>query len=198
LDDDPNFGLLLRWEAALAELSTFRDVPGVDVGRILRLFARAIEDRLQRDPAFEPLPTRSPDRQLNGVSAGWDRVPTIFPFLLRRPGPQFGHRFLGVEETTQVYRRLRDESAIELGQAVACGSRDGAPLSALRLCASARLVVEASANAAMTQVLIARALSVLDAAALLSAEATKTDLAECAALFRSTAKDEWTGEARSA
>ena len=53
----------------------------------------------------------------------------------------------------------------QLGQPVACGKRDGIAVSALRLCASSRLVVEA-ANGDSAAV-IARALSSLDKVVLL-------------------------------
>ena len=41
-----------------------------------------------------------------------------------------------------------DEAVVryQLGQPVACGHRAGIPVSALRICASARLIVEATAN----------------------------------------------------
>jgi hypothetical protein len=55
----------------------------------------------------------------------------------------------------------------QVGQPVPCGHRNGVPLSALRLCASARLVVEAASGGAAQ--VIARAMAVLDKAAWLGA-----------------------------
>ena len=58
----------------------------------------------------------------------------------------------------------------QLGQPVACGSRDGVPVSALRLCLSARLIVEALADdGARAPQVIARALATLDKATALAA-----------------------------
>jgi hypothetical protein len=57
----------------------------------------------------------------------------------------------------------------QLGQPVACGQRDGVPVSALRLCASARLIVEATAqNGRQASAVIERALAVLEKTALLT------------------------------
>ena len=132
-----NLGLLLRWEAALAELRAFQAVPDWQIARTLQAFERATLAGLAADPMFERLPTPRPDRRVLG-DAGWDAVPTIFPFLLRRPGG----RYFTVAETTAVYRSLGAEGLL-IGQPVACGARDGAAISALRFCASARLVTDA-------------------------------------------------------
>lgn len=51
----------------------------------------------------------------------------------------------------------------QLGQPVLCGQRAGLPVSALRLCTSARLIVEATANhGQQASQVIAKALAVLD------------------------------------
>ncbi len=69
-------------------------------------------------------------------------------------------------ETLDIYRLLPDDVAgprCQLGQPVACGSRDGVPVSALRLCLSARLIVEATADGDESAArVIARALAALD------------------------------------
>ena len=138
LPEAANPGLLLRWEAALAELAAFRAVPDWKIARTLQAFARATMAGLAADRVFEPVPTPRPDRRALGGQAAWDAVPTIFPFLLRRADG----RYLACTETDAVYRAVAREG-LQLGQPVACGVRDGAPVSALRLCASARLVVDA-------------------------------------------------------
>ncbi|HCE10402.1 MAG TPA: hypothetical protein DEQ40_17715, partial [Oxalobacteraceae bacterium] len=57
----------------------------------------------------------------------------------------------------------------QLGQPVACGARDGVAVSAVRLCASARLIVEATAqNGRHAAAVIQRALATLDKAAMLA------------------------------
>ena len=165
LPETENFGLLMRWEAALCELRAFRAVAPEQSSAFLGAFSRAVQARLTADPAFEPLPIRPPDRRPLVSEPGWDAIPTIFPFMLRDPRPQ--RSILSRDETDQVYRTLRDgPDHVHLGQPVACGARHGAPISALRLCASARLVVEA-ANAGPDghDRIIRRAMDSLDATA---------------------------------
>ena len=49
-------------------------------------------------------------------------------------------------ETDQPMDRVAAGLRVEVGQPVACGERDGVPVWALRLCASARLIAEACAD----------------------------------------------------
>jgi hypothetical protein len=157
MNEAANFGLLLRWEAALEELRAFAAVPAAEVETFVRSFADAVCGRLADDPAFEPLPTRALDRAAVGVVAGWDRTATIFPFLLKgRDG------YLDAKASAAVYRSLSESAGVRLGQPVACGAREGRPIAALRLCNSARLIVEAANDPARV---IDRALKVLDVTA---------------------------------
>lgn len=175
-----NFGLLLRWEAALEELRAFRSVPEAEAANFLQEFACAVRKRLVADPLFEPLPVPSLDRSPLGGATGWDHIQTIFPFLLFHSLTGAGKLPLSREETTQVYRLLQidlsdryEADAVaalrcQLGQPVACGIRGGVPVSALRLCASARLVVEATAQGGRNApAVIEKALAALDKTALL-------------------------------
>jgi len=166
LDDTANEGLLLRWEAALEEFRAFRALPEAAVEAFVVRFAEAAQARLSQDPLFEPLPVRALDREAIGASAGWDATPTIFPFLLRER-PSANAPFLSVTATENVYRSLAtggigDVMRARLGQPVSCGERDGAPISALRLCNSARLIVKGVAD---PNAVIAQAMAVLDEAA---------------------------------
>ena len=76
----------------------------------------------------------------------WDTVQTIFPFLLYHAGDR-GLFPLTREETLKVFRQLPEArpglQRGRLGQPVLCGSRQGTPVSALRLCVSARTVIMA-------------------------------------------------------
>lgn len=185
LDDVANFGLLLRWEAALADLRAFRSLPEAAVTRFLDAFAHAVRNRLMRDPVFEPLPVPLLERLPVIDASGWDHIQTIFPFLLHHSENE-GKQPLSREETAQVYCMLQtsltdchdagyNASAgrvaalrCQLGQPISCGSRDGFPVSALRLCASARLIVEAtSGDGRHASDVIERALAALDKAALI-------------------------------
>ncbi len=138
LPEAANPGLLLRWEAALAELAAFRALPDWKIARTLQAFARAVQAGLAADPVFAAVSTPRPDRRALGGEASWDAVPTIFPFRLRHADG----RYLSPAQTDAVYRTVARDG-LQLGQPVACGTCDGAPATALRLCAGARLVTEA-------------------------------------------------------
>ena len=165
LDDATNFGLLLRWEAALAELQAFSQVPAAKAREFVEAFATAVRRHVDAQPALQALQIHPLARGGDG-DASWDAVPTIFPFVLHRLAADASRVPLTRAETQDIYRQLADDAAgprCQLGQPVACGSRDGVPVSALRLCLSARLIVEATADdgAGAPQV-IARALAALD------------------------------------
>ena len=159
-----NFGLLLRWEAALCELRAFRALPEVDVARFLQSFAQTIQARLADDPAFSPIPVPVLDRSTLLAQSGWDHVQTVFPFQLYRTSKS-GRRPLDAEETKKVYRNLPAATIrCQLGQPV----NYGAGLYALRLCLSARLIVRAMADDKAAGRIIAQALAALDQAACLA------------------------------
>ena len=170
MTETANIGLLLRWEAALAELAAFRALEPAAVEGFAARFAAKVQGRLADEPLFEALEIRALDRAALGAGPGWDLTPTIFPFLLRHaPGGRGG--YLSLAATQDVYRGLCAEpfparpgaQRARLGQPVRCGARDARPISALRLCNSARLIVEAvSGGAGAEAAVIARALAVLD------------------------------------
>lgn len=169
-----NFGLLLRWEAALAEFRAFKTLPEAAVGQFLKTFAEAVQDRLADDPFFMALPAPSLERKIMVPTPSWDSLPSIFPFLLR-PGP--AKPPLDRQAVAWIYRGLLLEKgegagqlACQLGQPLACGSRSGRPVGALRLCASARTVVEGAADAGRrTAQVIGQAMAALDKARWLAA-----------------------------
>ena len=179
LEKHANLGLLLRWQAALHELRAFRAIPEAKISGFLLAFADAVQQRLAHDPCFAPLPAPMLDRSPLIAAASWDHIPTIFPFFLRRPSGSNAKIFLNSATTGAIHRLLaldlRDHPdhrsaanhsaalRCQLGQPVIVGSHAGQPASALRLCASARLVVAATTrNGSDTADIIARALAVLD------------------------------------
>ena len=187
LDEVANVGLLLRWEAALQELRAFREVPGATIAAFLEAFAGAIGKRLRSNPVFEPLPVPSLERGPWQTTDCWDRLPTIFPFLLFKSRSPAGKTPLSRDQTALVYRMLQDDLShhpglnlaaesvdivklrCQFGQPVACGVKDGIPVSALRLCVSTRLVVEATvAGGRHARAVIERALAALDKTALVA------------------------------
>jgi hypothetical protein len=157
LEPAANFGLLLRWEAALTELRGFAQVSDAQIQAVAMGLQRVAEEAMAAHPELDALEVRPLERGL-GATRGWDRLKTIFPFVMRAvpDGP-----WLSRAETERVWRLMREDLGalsgapdlqartaaklrIELGQPVAAGVRDGAPVSALRLCLSSRLVSEAS------------------------------------------------------
>lgn len=175
--DASNFGLLLRWEAALTELRAFRAIPEALVKRFLLSFAKAIQHRLSSDPSFELVRAPSINRRPLIEATGWDHIQTIFPFLLHHPANTTRSGPLSTEETTLIYRQLQDTLTrptdpdhcsscttlrFQLGQPVAVGQRNGMPVSALRLCNSARLVIEGVTGTNQGNAVIEQGLCALD------------------------------------
>jgi hypothetical protein len=157
-----NLGLVCRWEAALYELETFSTIPETLLRRIATTFAESVQRKITSSACLDLIPSRSLDRGDIGHSDCWDRVPTIFPFLMKEEAGAY----LTVEGTERVFRDLANSAPfVRLGQPVSCGVRNGRAVNALRLCLSAGLFVEAAKSPAHLQALIARAHAALDAAA---------------------------------
>jgi len=151
LNDIANIGLLLRWEAALAELRAFRTIPAAQIHQFLCRFSETVQRVIAHSPTLELLPQPVLDRHFLSAepqsdSAPWDSVQTIFPILLRHADAPGLH--LSREQTHQLYLQLQTspQQVYQLGQPVLCGVRHGVAVSALRICASARLIVEACEN----------------------------------------------------
>jgi hypothetical protein len=186
-----NFGLLLRLEVAVEELRRFRAVPQTAAIDFLQTFAEAIQQRLLFDPYFEPLSVPRLDRRPLIDQNNWDCFQTIFPFLLYDPRPAVRIP-LTSEKTRHVYQQLLvtfdhscsdDGSAhcdatsciasiqpsigYQLGQPVACGTRNGIALCTLRLCISSRLIIAATACEDKGKAIIKDALRALEKTALL-------------------------------
>jgi len=163
-----NYGLLLRWEAALTELRAYCELSDAAIADFLESFAKAVAHHLTNDEAFEPLTAPALDRGPISPAASWDRFPTIFCFLLRHRSVSGRPTWLNQDETKRVHELLLS-SRCQLGQPVSCGTREGIPVSALRLCVSSRLIVDAlSPSGRGRKAVIAEALAVLDQAALLA------------------------------
>lgn len=189
LADAANLGLLLRWRAALTELRAYRQIPEAHVRHFLKVFSTAITRRIDANPMLERLVTPPLDRGAFSPDDSWDALPTIFPFALVNPqGPRLPIP-LSTEHTLAVYRALPVDMSTQgglvgskvaamrcqLGQAVACGYRDGQPLNALRMCVSARLIVEAtSQRGSGADAVIRRAITAVDKAAALTARLCHT------------------------
>jgi hypothetical protein len=156
-----NFGLLLRWEAALCELRAFRTIPDANIDRFLHNFSDAIQARLADDPALSPVTVPGLDRSALVAQPGWDRIQTIFPFQLYRIELTARHA-LDSAATQRIYRNLPIiQPRCQLGQPVGYGTER----TALRICLSARLIAQATEHdGANAQRVIDQANSVLDQA----------------------------------
>jgi hypothetical protein len=165
-----NLGMMLRWEAALAELRAFASLSEERISRFLQRFSRAVQERLLGDVSFEPLPVPVLDRFPLVARGGWDQIPTIFPFVLMHSNSPKGRIPFSPEDTAQVHRTLQSAyPSVRLGQPVRCGTRNGEPVSALRLCAGVRLIVEALSGPGQEEAAIERTLRALDKVAMTAA-----------------------------
>lgn len=169
LPQQANFGLLLRWEAALAELRDFMALPEKHIQHFLSGFKQAVVTQLDADPHFCRLPNPDLDRRDLLKESSWDHEQSIFPFVLYHHTEAEPRRPLSRSETMQMYRSLQSSTAkhrYQLGQPVLCGERDGMPVSALRICVSAPMLVDAL-NPAKAQQWISDALDALKQLAIL-------------------------------
>jgi hypothetical protein len=179
LSEAINWGLLLRLEAALAELRAFRAIPEADIVQFLTQFSNTMQAAINGSPHFELMAESKLSRAPISTESSWDQTPTIFPFLLlHRPGVPITR-----EQTQLIYKQLQfpiphrpgDTIAphlaalrCQLGQPVLCGHQYGQDVSALRMCASSRVIIEACENGTTSiDVVIRRALSVFEKAAYL-------------------------------
>jgi hypothetical protein len=171
-----NWGLLLRLEAALAELKALRAVPEAQGTDFLKRFAEAMQTAIHKSPHFELMAESHLNRSPICAETSWDQIPTIFPFLLLHKA---GHP-ISREQTQQIYKQLQFPIQLsptdklnlhiaalrcQLGQPVLCGHQYGKDVSALRMCASSRVIIEACENgSASTDLVIQRALQALEKA----------------------------------
>ncbi len=148
-----NWGLLLRMEIALGEYRAFHVLTDAQISEIIRDFADAVQNYLSASPHFEPLETPVLNRGNLVETPMWDNLRTIFPFILLR-----GNKPLSRAETLACYQELPLQNPrCQMGQPVMCGNEQ----SALRLCLSAPLIVQAAKNKACRRDMIQNALQVL-------------------------------------
>jgi hypothetical protein len=147
-----NFGLWLRWEAALAEIQAYFAVPPQARRAMLERFADGISELIRNSPSLALIPDQPGDLsdRLDDEEMG---TRSVFAFLLSRQG-----RLLSADACETIYRALnRDVSAslpssagaqerwlasrvCHIGQPVPLPYSTGVPTAALRVGAGARLV----------------------------------------------------------
>lgn len=146
LPSGANFGLLLRWEAALSELAAFHALDGYWKAQFYAALAEAVQAVLADSAVLSPVEIGSgADAQ---TEEAWDQSPTIFPFTVRAAAGS-GRDYLSIEALKALHMQLMQAqpdgtAGVRLGQPVVCGHDAHGPIAALRLAASARLAVAAS------------------------------------------------------
>jgi hypothetical protein len=147
-----NYGLALRWHAALAEMAAFWSVPPARRANILTGFATIVADEIAANPALRLLAATPLAR--TGDDEAWERCRTIFTFALAAPHEP--GRELTPDEARLVYHWLNADlsdlpglSAADqniascichIGQPVKLPAPGGGFIGVLRVSAGARLV----------------------------------------------------------
>jgi len=147
-----NYGLALRWHAALAEMAAFFRIPPAERAAILTGFSAVVGDEIAKNPALTPLP--APPIRRAETDEAWERCQTIFGFALAAPGQD---RDLTPEEARAVYRWLNADLSgalpglppagravaariCHIGQPVKLSRPGGGAAGILRVSAGARLI----------------------------------------------------------
>ncbi len=155
LPDTANYGLLLRWWAALAELRAFSVVADARKALVLDRFSATVTQAVARYRCFELLPL--PALQRDGAAArAWDDRRMIFAFAVRDPAD--AQRLLGPTEARLIYQWLNADCSgcfdrmrypaehalaqriCHIGQPVALADASGGQVGWLRVSAGARLI----------------------------------------------------------
>ena len=157
LADDANYGLVLRWQAALAEMQAFAAVPAARRDAILERFGASVRRMIEANPDLVMIPVPPLDRA--PLPPQWDCLRTILSFGIVGPGPNGGAGdVLSPDEARRIYRWLNADlvaalpgglSAAErrlaaarchIGQPAPVATASGSVIGALRISAGARLV----------------------------------------------------------
>ncbi|UIF88668.1 hypothetical protein KAF44_25470 (plasmid) [Cupriavidus necator] len=158
LPNSCNFGLILRWAAALAELRAFLRIPEDQVTYIARTFEHAVSTWLDESQHFLFLKNPALRRDPSGTCESWDHIQTIFPFIMLEKHRGRKAKPLSLESTRLIYNQMNKRIAkntgdrtqkiiaarCEIGQPVVCGETQGDQVAALRLCLSSRLIRQAA------------------------------------------------------
>jgi hypothetical protein len=157
LTQTANYGLILRWRAALSEMEAFASVPPQRRREILELFCASVRQMVSAHKDLVLLSV--PPLAREAVTEDWDAVGTIMSFGVLSPEAASQERkLLGVAEARQMYEWLnadltsvlpQDCSGADfelasrrchIGQPVPVTMANGAVIGALRIAAGARLV----------------------------------------------------------
>lgn len=149
LPEGGNYGLALRWHAALGEMRSFARVSAAQRSAILKEFAATVAQAIEATPGLALLP--APPLYRGEYEQYWERLPSIFTFSLR--APHAPKRCLTPAEARQVYVWLNTDLSAwfpaqadiagricHIGQPVPLPQPQGeGQMGALRVSAGARL-----------------------------------------------------------
>jgi hypothetical protein len=147
-----NYGLLLRWHAATAELRALSRIPGPRRAAILAAFAATVHAAIEANPAFTLI--APPPVIRHATDEPWERCQTIFTFTIAAPpGASPGAaRPLDPAQARHVYEWLNTDLSSLLTQSARLAARichigqpvalpcAGGQAGALRVSAGARLL----------------------------------------------------------
>jgi hypothetical protein len=151
-----NYGLWLRWEAALEEIRAYYAIPDEFRRSALATLGEGIAWLITASPSLGLLPQQQ-DAADPRIDNDELRSPTIFAFTLEQHG-----RAVSLDRCRAIYRTLADDirgslatdapeiaaQSYLVGQPVGWQLADGRPVAALRICIGARHVTECwTANA---------------------------------------------------
>ncbi len=159
-----NLGMLLRWQAALAEMRAFGAVPSGQVRLRLSFFLEGVREAIGSNPDLALIEVPAPDRAPLPASGGdrpepcWDQLQTILSFLVLEPDDKGIP--LSLERARLLYRWLNADASRALPARASAQDRElarllchigqpapvphralaGQPAGALRISAGARLL----------------------------------------------------------
>ena len=140
---EANFGLVLRWRAALAEWTAFCALNESLVISAIDRFSKSVRTFIDKAPQLELLSTPLLGREEFEGAHSWSARQSIFTFLIKgRDGS-----WMGRQDLAQLHAKLAHlKTPILLGQPVSCGVRGGAPVAALRLSLSAPMLTDIASD----------------------------------------------------
>ena len=149
LPEGANYGLLLRWRAALAEFRALAAVTDARKAEVILRFRKAVEAAVARHGVFVLQDVPDPARE----GEGWDTLRSVFAFAVRAPGA--ADRLLDPAAARRLYHWLNADCAAlfdtaaersvaaricHIGQPVALPDGAGGQVGWLRVSAGARLI----------------------------------------------------------
>ena len=122
-----NLGMLLRWQAALAEMQAFGAVPSGQVRKRLAFFLAGVREAIGINPDLALIEVPAPERAPLPVTRGgrpepsWDQLQTILSFLVLEPSAR--DTPLSLERARQLYRWLNADVSHALPATATPGER---------------------------------------------------------------------------